>query len=332
MDRVPGDQRHATQDQGKPGHMEELQPFAEKRPGEDDTVGRYEMQEGARARGAGKDGGVTRSHPFPWGRGEGANAAVPLLTCRSAPTFVRMFDAAAKAFAQMFSPPLRGVLVKAVGLALLFIVFIGIALQRVLAGLADSGATWAEQTAGFAPHSVWAALAWFLSIMASLGIITGAVFLMPPVTALVGSFFVDDVADAVEREHYPAETPGTAVPLMTGVIEGIKIALLSLLVYVVALPFVLFAGFGFLILYVATAYLLSREYFELAAMRFRPPAEAIAMRKANAGYIFIAGLVIALFVSIPILNFATPIFAMAFMVHIHKKLAGRRVELIEPAR
>ncbi|RDV04107.1 sulfate transporter family protein [Undibacter mobilis] len=243
-----------------------------------------------------------------------------------------MLDAASKAFAQMFTPPLRGVLIKAVGLALLIIVIIGIALQRLLAGLADSGATWAEQTSGWASHSVWAALAWILSIMASLGIITGAVFLMPPVSALVGSFFVDEVADAVEREHYPVDPVGTALPLMTGIIEGIKIALLSLLVYFIALPFMLFAGFGFLILFFANAYLLSREYFDLAAMRFRPPAEATAMRKANSGYVFMAGMVIAAFVSIPLLNFATPIFAMAFMVHIQKKLAGRRVELIEPVR
>ena len=243
-----------------------------------------------------------------------------------------MIDAAFKAFAQMFTPPLRGVLLKAVGLAILFIVIIGIGLQRVLAGLADTGASWAEQTAGFAPHSVWAALAWVLSIMASLGIVTGAVFLMPPVSALVGSFFVDDVAEAVEREHYPADPVGTALPLMAGVIEGIKIALLSLLVYFIALPFVLFAGFGFLILFVASAYLLSREYFDLAAMRFRPAAEAVAMRKANSGYVFLAGMIIAVFVSIPILNFATPVFAMAFMVHVHKKLAGRRTELIEPVR
>lgn len=243
-----------------------------------------------------------------------------------------MLDAATKAFAQMFTPPLRGVLLKAVGLAILFIAIIGIVLQRLLAGLADSGANWAEQSASFAPHSVWAALAWILSIMASLGIVTGAVFLMPPVSALVGSFFVDEVADAVEREHYPADPAGTALPLMTGIIEGIKIALLSLLVYVVALPFVLFAGFGFLILFFANAYLLSREYFDLAAMRFRTSAEAVALRKANSGYVFMAGMVIALFVSIPILNFATPVFAMAFMVHIQKKIAGRRVELIEPVR
>ena len=50
------------------------------------------------------------------------------------------------------------------------------------------------------------------------------------------------------------------------------------------------------------------------------------------GKIDLAGMVIALFVSIPVLNLATPIFAMAYMVHIHKRVAGRRVELIEPAK
>ncbi len=243
-----------------------------------------------------------------------------------------MIDAAFKAFAQMFTPALRGVLVKAVGLAVLLIIIIGIGLQRLLAHLADNGAIWAEQTSGFASHSAWAALAWILSFMAGLGIVTGALFLMPAVSAFVGSFFVDEVAEVVEREYYPAEPVGTALPMLPAVLEGLKIALLSLLVYVVALPFLLFAGFGFLILFAASAYLLSREYFDLAAMRFHTAGEAAMLRKANAGYIFLAGLVIALFVSIPILNFATPVFAMAFMVHIHKRLAGKRVELIEPVR
>jgi CysZ protein len=40
-------------------------------------------------------------------------------------------------------------------------------------------------------------------------------------------------------------------------------------------------------------------------------------------------MVIAVFVSIPLLNLATPIFAMAYMVHIHKRVTGKRVELIE---
>jgi CysZ protein len=52
---------------------------------------------------------------------------------------------------------------------------------------------------------------------------------------------------------------------------------------------VLFAGAGFLIFFIATAWLLGREYFELAAMRFRSPAEAKAMRKHNAATVFTAG-------------------------------------------
>ena len=243
-----------------------------------------------------------------------------------------MIDAATEALSQMFTQPLRRVLLKSVGLALLMIVIIGIIMQRVLAAMADHGATWAEQTAGFAPHALWATLAWVLSILAGLGIVTGALFLMPAVTAFVGSFFVDEVAEVVERTHYPAEPPGRALPLFRALYEGIKITLLALVVYVCALPFVLFAGLGFVILFLANAYLLSREYFELAAMRFWPPAEAKAMRKANRIYIFVAGMVIAAFVSIPLLNLATPIFAMAFMVHIHKRIAGKRVELIEPVR
>ncbi len=126
-----------------------------------------------------------------------------------------MLEAAIKALTDMIQPPLRAVLVKSVLLALAVIVVIGIALQRVLSSLAESGATWAEQTSGFAPHAAWTAIAWFLSIMATLGIVTGALFLMPAVTNFVGSFFVDDVADAVEREHYPAEPAGRALPILT---------------------------------------------------------------------------------------------------------------------
>ena len=79
-------------------------------------------------------------------------------------------------------------------------------------------------------------------------------------------------------------------------------------------------------MFLANAYLLSREYFLLAAMRFRPPPEAKAMRRAHRRQIFLAGLLIALFVSIPIVNLATPLFAMAMMVHMHKRLSQRRVE------
>ena len=118
-------------------------------------------------------------------------------------------------------------------------------------------------------HTALNVLAWIVSIAAGLGVVFGAVFLMPAITSLVASVFVDDVADHVEREHYPAERPGTALPLGVAITEGVKTALLTILVYLIALPFVFFAGAGFIVFFIATAWLLGREYFELAAMRFR---------------------------------------------------------------
>ena len=237
-----------------------------------------------------------------------------------------MFEAAIKALSQIFSPPFRRVLWKSIGLALILIATVGIALNRLFSWMAEGGAAWAEASTGV--HGSWQLLASVLSIAATLGIVTGAVFLMPAVSAFVGSFFVDEIAGEVERAHYPADAPGRALPLARALIEGIKTALLAIAVYLVAVPFLLVAGLGLVIMFFATAYLLSREYFLLAAMRFRPPEEAKAMRRAQRGSVFLAGLPIALFVSIPILNLATPLFAMAMMVHVHKKLSGQRAELI----
>jgi CysZ protein len=197
---------------------------------------------------------------------------------------------------------------------------------------ATYGEGWAEAMLGPSFHTPLNILAWIVSIAAGFGVVFGAVFLMPAITSLVASVFVDEVADHVEREHYPAERPGTALPLGIAMTEGVRTALLTILVYLIALPFVFVAGAGFIAFFVATAWLLGREYFELAAMRFRPPAEAKAMRKQNAATVFTAGLIIAAFVSIPIVNLATPLFGMAFMVHMHKRLSGPRRELIEPRR
>ena len=246
-----------------------------------------------------------------------------------------MLDAAIKALSQILSPPMRSILWRSIGLALVLITVLAVGLQRLLSWFAVNGEAWLEALLGPGFHTSINILAWIVSIAAGLGVVLGAIFLMPAITSLVASLFVDDVADHVEREHYPAERPGTALPLGLAISEGVKTALLTILVYLIALPFVFVAGAGFLVFFIATAWLLGREYFELAAMRFRSPADAKAMRKDNAATVFTAGLVIAAFVSIPIVNLATPLFGMAFMVHIHKRLSGPRPELLErtmPAR
>jgi len=235
-----------------------------------------------------------------------------------------MLGDAAKALRQMLTPGLRAVLWKSVGLALALIVVIAIALDRLVIWLL--GAAGASLESGFGPSAQAPvhALAWILSVAAGLGIVVGGVLLMPAVTSFVASFFADQIADEVERAYYPDDPPGMALPLGRAMIEGGKTALLALVVYVCAVALALFAGAGVVVFFLATAWLLGREYFELAAMRFQRPDEAKLWRKRNAGTVYAGGLLIAAFVSIPVVNLATPLFAMALMVHVHKRLSGRQ--------
>ena len=244
-----------------------------------------------------------------------------------------MLDAAFKALSQMFTAPFRGVLLKSAGLAIALLAVLVIALSRLVAWLTSAGTHWAEGTLGTHAHEPLQLLGWLVAFALGSGLIAGAVVLMPAVTALVASFFTDEIAEKVEQSHYALDPPGVTVPLPRAVLEGLKIAALSIVVYICCAPFIIFAGFGALLLFLANAYLLGRVYFDLAAMRFHPVAEAKALRRMHRATVFIAGLFIAGFVSIPIVNLATPLFGTAFMVHMHKRLTRpRQPERLAPAR
>ena len=124
-----------------------------------------------------------------------------------------MLDDAARALSQMLSPPLRAVLWKSIGLALALIVVVGIALNRLIMWLLGAGSAAVETGLGSHAHTPATVLAWLLSVAAGLGIVVGSIFLMPAVTSFVASLFADEIADQVERENYPSDQPGVALPL-----------------------------------------------------------------------------------------------------------------------
>src|ERR1700694_715884 len=185
-----------------------------------------------------------------------------------------MLDAAVTALAQGAPPPFRALLVKSIALAIVLIVVLGIGIDRGLVALVERGGAWIEIHVGPDAHTPVAILEWMVAIAAGVGIVRGAVFLVPAVTALVASFFVDAIAEQVERVHYPQHPVGTAVRIGTAILEGVQAALLAILIYLCAVPFLLIAGLGFLMFFLATAYVQGRIYFELAAMRFHPVAAA----------------------------------------------------------
>src|SRR5437588_4078019 len=160
-----------------------------------------------------------------------------------------------------------------------------------------------------------------LSIVTGVGLFIGLAFLLAPTSSLVAGFFLDELASIVEGDIYPSDRIGRALPAGYAVWLAIRFALLSALVNLIALVLLLVPGVNAIAFFVANAYLLSREFFELAALRYRPLEEVRALRRRHPLRIFIAGLLIAALLAIPILNLLTPLFGTAFMVRLHERIA-----------
>ncbi len=148
-----------------------------------------------------------------------------------------------------------------------------------------------------------------------------SVFLMIPVASAFTSLFLDDVADAVEAEHFPHLTPAPRVGLLQGLKDslgflGVLIGanILALVAYVLVPPA---APITFIAL---NGYLLGREYFQLIALRRLGPEGAKAARRRNAGAIWAAGALMAAPLTIPILNLLVPLVGAATFTHLFHRL------------
>ena len=220
-----------------------------------------------------------------------------------------MLEDAITAFNQMFTRPFRGVFWKTVGLTLLLFVAVFAGGFKLMEYFAADFAAWIVTAAG---------------VVAILVYLVAFAFLFPPVTALVASLFLDDIAAIVEREDYPADPPGKPMPAGEAIVQGLRFMFVVILVNLLVLLVIWLPEINATAFFVANGYLLGREYLDLAASRFRRRDDVNDFRKRHAGTIFLAGLVIALFVAVPVLNLMTPLFATAFMVHTHKRLSGSR--------
>jgi CysZ protein len=215
-----------------------------------------------------------------------------------------MIEAAFKALGDLTSPEFRSVLWKAIGLALALFVAIFAGVQALFYFLTFFQTPWLETLA---------------AIGASLGLFVAFFFLMTPVTSVFAGLFLDDIAEKVERKHYPNEKPGTPLKTMQAVRLALQFGAVVLLANVFALPLV-FTGVGIFVLIFINAYLLSREYFELAAMRHMPVIEAQELRKKHASDVLFAGFIPALLALIPFVNLTVPLFSTSYFVHLFKKL------------
>ncbi len=220
-----------------------------------------------------------------------------------------MIGALFKALGDVLSPELRGVLWRAVGLTLLLFVLLFAAVEILLSLLTQFSWPWADV---------------LLGVGTGLAMLVAFFFLMAPVAAAFAGLFLDEVAARVELHHYPNDTPGRPLPALTAALAGLRFAGLVLLVNLAMLPLV-FTGIGVLALPAVNAYLLGREFFELAASRHMPLDAARRLRKENAPAVFLAGLPPALLALVPVLNIVVPLFATAFFVHVVRSVRASSV-------
>jgi CysZ protein len=216
-----------------------------------------------------------------------------------------MLADALAAFREILSPPFRAALVKVLGLTLLILIGAVALLDHGLLLLV-------------AFHAAW--LSAVLGIVAGLGLLVGSVFLVAPVSSVVAGFFIDDLAEHVERDLDPLAPPGRPLSIIPALVLSVRFGILQLAVTVLALLLLLVPGINAVAFIGANAYLLGRQYYEFVALRHLSAAEAAVLRRRHAGRIFLAGLIMAAVVSVPVLNLITPLFGAAFMVRVFKRL------------
>lgn len=148
-----------------------------------------------------------------------------------------------------------------------------------------------------------------------------SVFLMVPVASAFTGLFLDDVADAVEARHYPHLALAPRASLWVTLTDSARyFALLVGLNLLGILVFALSGGLGIVGLWLLNGFLLAREYFTMIALRRLPPHEAYEMRRRYGLRIWVAGVLMAIPLSIPLLNLFVPVLGAATFTHLYHRL------------
>ena len=219
------------------------------------------------------------------------------------------------ALAQFPDPRFRSVLWRGLGLTIGLLVGFYFALQWLI-GLffADpvtlpllGEVTWMDEAIG------WATLGLVLVM---------SVFLMVPVASAIAGLFLDEVADAVEDEYYPDLPVVPGVHFLDGLMDSLSF--LGVLIGANIAAFFLYVIFPFaapFIFYGMNGYLLGREYFQLAAMRREGREGARDMWRQHKSTIWLAGCLMAVPLSFPLVNLVIPILGAATFTHLYHRLS-----------
>jgi len=229
-----------------------------------------------------------------------------------------MFDDFFKAIGQMGDSRFQSVLLKGIGLTLALLIAIYVAFVWTL-GL-------------FFPDTINLpvlgdiGLGLVLSIGSFFVMIGLSVFLMVPVASAFTGFFLEEVAEAVEDKHYPYLPPAPHQSFGDMMRDTMGFLGLLIVANIIALVLYLLLNIAApLIFWALNGFLLGREYFQMVAIRRLGREGAKAARARHAPKIWIAGALMAVPLSIPIVNLLIPVLGAATFTHMFMRLEGARL-------
>lgn len=168
-----------------------------------------------------------------------------------------------------------------------------------------------------------------LSLSSFIFMMVLSIFLMLPVASAITSMFLNDVAQAVEDKHYPQLPDAPEIPFGEALRD--TLSFLGLLIFANIVAFIIgsvllliFTPIWALVFWGLNGFLLGREYFTLAAMRRIGRDRAKQLRRKHMGKIWLAGTLMAIPLSVPLLNLFIPILGAATFTHIYHKLSDQR--------
>mgnify|MGYP001181377177 FL=1 len=215
-----------------------------------------------------------------------------------------MFSALTKGIRQLSDPTTRQLVWLSIGIAILtFLILFG-CIEMALRFTSIFHTGWMEAIADILGRLAGGILTWLL---------------FPAAISAVVGLFLERAVRTVEARHYPALPPIEDRPPVESLLTAGKF-LVILVALNLALLFFIFTGPLYLILYyLVNGYLISREFFELVAVRRIDSGLASALRKQFQAPLLIMGTIFAFLMTIPIVNLLTPIIATATMVHLFEK-------------
>lgn len=164
-----------------------------------------------------------------------------------------------------------------------------------------------------------------LSVGSFLLMLGLSVFLMVPAASAFSGLFLEDVAQAVEDRHYPGLPPVPRARLTDTLVETANFVGLLIAVNVVALFVYIFTGpFIPVAFWALNGLLLGREYFTLVATRRLGRPAAKVLRGQHWLQIWMAGTLMAVPLSVPLINLAIPVLGVATFTHMFYRLTAPR--------